>query len=425
MNSKNLKQPILCSASRFQVPFWHAIVQTTATTSWGVLLVVVGILSVSAPSTAQTSAANASGTNTTGTANPQRPATVDLQLNSQQQSDEQYMLGDGDLLRIDVFSAPDYSGEYKILNDGSITMPLIGTVSVRGATLSQITAELSQKYGRYFRVPNVTVRLLDARPIRIAISGEVNRPGVYVPNPTQTPVSTPTISAPASPPGGSTSGSTFGSAPPAPSPPATSSAELPTVTSIIQLAGGITQSADVRNIRVYRKTSSGEEKVLQANLWQLLQNSDLSQDIPIQAGDRIVVPTATALSPTDATALSSTTFSPTVITVNVVGEVQKPGPVQVPPNTPLTQVLLAAGGFNTRAKRSAIDFIRLNPNGTITQRTIPVDLSQQISDDKNPPLRNNDTILVRRSGVATFGDNVNPVLTPLTGILSIFRIFGL
>jgi len=44
-------------------------------------------------------------------------------------------------------------------------------------------------------------------------------------------------------------------------------------------------------------------------------------------------------------------FSPTTIQVSVVGEVKNPGLVNIPPNTPLNQGLLTAGGFNnSRAK---------------------------------------------------------------------------
>jgi polysaccharide export outer membrane protein len=97
----------------------------------------------------------------------------------------------------------------------------------------------------------------------------------------------------------------------------------------------------------------------------------------------------------------------------------------VPPNTPLNQAILAAGGFNTRARVETVDLIRLNPNGTVSQQEISVDFSTDVNSDMNPPLRPNDTIVVGRSDITRLDDSLGSVLSPLTGILSILGIFNL
>jgi len=51
---------------------------------------------------------------------------------------------------------------------------------------------------------------------------------------------------------------------------------LPTVTRAIQLAGGITSVADIRNIRSMT-TKTGAEQTLNIDLWQLLHNGDESR----------------------------------------------------------------------------------------------------------------------------------------------------
>jgi polysaccharide export outer membrane protein len=100
--------------------------------------------------------------------------------------------------------------------------------------------------------------------------------------------------------------------------------------------------------------------------------------------------------------------------------------VEVPPNTPLNQALLAAGGFNNRrAKKSTVTLVRLNPDGTVAKQTLPVDFAQGISSDSNPALRNNDTVIVGRSGLAGLSDTVGTVLSPLSGIFGLFRLLGL
>jgi polysaccharide export outer membrane protein len=72
--------------------------------------------------------------------------------------------------------------------------------------------------------------------------------------------------------------------------------------------------------------------------------------------------------------------------------------------------------------------VRLNPDGTVTQREIPVDLALGMDDENNPTLQNGDIIIVGKSGLAAFGDNTALVSTPVANILNIltapFRFFG-
>jgi polysaccharide biosynthesis/export protein len=177
----------------------------------------------------------------------------------------------------------------------------------------------------------------------------------------------------------------------------------PTLTRALQVAGGITSLADLRRVTVRRTTRAAGEQVININLWQLLQSGDLSQDLVLQQGDTITVPTATALTPEESVQLASANIAPESIRVNVVGEVRAPGTIQVSPNTTLNQAILAAGGLNRRAQ-SSVELIRLNPNGTVMHQTIHVDLSQSINPETNPVLRNSDSIVVGRNGLATVSD---------------------
>jgi polysaccharide export outer membrane protein len=73
-----------------------------------------------------------------------------------------------------------------------------------------------------------------------------------------------------------------------------------------------------------------------------------------------------------------------------------------------------------------VDLIRLNPDGTISQRTIAIDFSASPNEQNNPLLRNNDIIVVERSGLAKFSDRTSLLLTPtgsfINQALSIFRL---
>lgn len=443
-----------------------------------------------------------------------------------------YTLGPGDQIQVDIFNVPEYSGEfgrYQVLVDGSLNLPLVGSVRVQGLTLKRAADTISARYARFLKRPITTVTLLTPRPLRVAIAGEVNKPGSYsIPisgesvtgertsegGATQFPTVTraiqtaggitrladvrqiqvrrprssgadqvinvnlwefiqtgdlrrdltlldgdtvviPTVSSvnlaearilddtnfasdPSRPinvavvgevyrpgPHTVTGTVTTGQAGQTGEQQATQSVTAPTVTRALQVAGGIKPRADIRNVQIRRLTRSGAEQTINANLFQLLQAGDVRQDAILQEGDTIFIPTATTQSPEEETRLATTTFAPSTIRVNVVGEVKAPGVVQIQPSTPLNQGVLAAGGFdNRRAKKSEVELVRLEPNGTVSRRTIPIDFTRGVNEETNPPLRNNDVIVVGRSGLTTFSDNLSNVLSPLTGALGAFRIFG-
>lgn len=305
-----------------------------------------------------------------------------------------YTLGPGDTIRIDIFDIPEFSGsngQYNVLVDGTLNLPWIGNVSVYGLTLKEAADTLASRYSRYINDPLVTVTLLAPRPLRLGIVGQVNRPGVY------------TVDSAG---GGAT--------------------QRQTVTQVIQAAGGITQTADVRQIQVRRPLLGGNEEIIDVDLWSFLQTGDLSQDIVLRDGDTVVIPMATALTPEEVAQVASASFSPASININVVGEVVNPGVVTVPPNSTLNQAILAAGGFdNRRARRGEVDLIRLNPDGTVTKRDVSIDFEAGIDENQNPALRNNDIIVVGRSGLASTSDFLGTLLSPLNGVFGILRLFGL
>jgi polysaccharide export outer membrane protein len=199
----------------------------------------------------------------------------------------------------------------------------------------------------------------------------------------------------------------------------------PTVTRAIQAAGGVRPMANVREVKIRRTTKSGSEQVITINLWQLLRSGDVSQDLILQDRDTVIIPTATAISPEEATRVASASFSPDNIRVNITGEVKQPGVLRLPPNTPLNQALLASGGFNTRASRKSVALVRLNPDGTVTRRSIAVDFAKGLDEQTNPSLRNDDILIVERSGIAKVSDALGTITNPLNSFLSIFSIFNL
>lgn len=167
---------------------------------------------------------------------------------------------------------------------------------------------------------------------------------------------------------------------------------FPTLTRALQSAGGIKSMANIRAIQVRRITQNGTEQTLNVDLWALLKDGDQKQDLILQDRDTIVVPVVTSRDRVEASTIASSTFSPDRIRVNVIGEIERPGLLELPPNVPLTRAIVAAGGFNRRADRKTVEFIRLNSDGSILKRDVPVNFAAAIDDESNPTLQNEDVM---------------------------------
>lgn len=314
--------------------------------------------------------------------------------------EDTYILGGGDQINVDVFDVPEFSGangNYVVLVDGSINLPWVGRVLVQGLTLEQAASVLTRAYAPFIRNPLITVNLRGARTLRVSVVGEVKRPGSYIISPA-----------------GETNQILVGDAAVAG---AGDSSQWPTVTQAIQSAGGITQLANLRQIQVRRPLPGGSEQLIGINLWELLRTGQTSQDITLRDRDTLIIPKAEALSPDEAALIGSASFSPETIRINVVGEVNAPGTVEVPPNTSLNQALLSAGGFDTRRARSSrVNLVRLNTDGTAVKRSVEVDLSSGVNEESNPSLRDGDTIIVGRRGVTQVRDFLDDVFGPLDAV---------
>jgi len=428
-----------------------------------------------------------------------------------------YTLGPGDRLRLDILDAKDYSGEYSVLVDGTITFPLVGTIKAQDLTVAELTEILTKRFSRYFKRPILSVSLISTRPLKINISGEVNNPGTYtlpviqgqkfpfltdmikqaggvtttadattvkilrtyqgknqiynlnlisllqtgdrsqdislrdgdiVFVPTKKVVDqkevrelsdanfgiqtsrgvTVAVVGEITRPGTYRLGdSTAGTPAGTDTINAVRRSEFPRVSAALQKAGGTKPLADVRNVEIQRVTRSGEVQVIPVDLWALIQSGNVDQDVILQDGDTITIPTAQKINPKESESLASANFAPDRIRVNIVGEVVRPGPVEIPPNTPLNQAILAAGGFDQRrAEQTFVQLIRLNPNGTVSQRDIQVNLAGGINEEHNPILLTSDVVIVSRNGLTQATDIVGTIFapfSPLLGVLGTFNVF--
>jgi polysaccharide biosynthesis/export protein len=322
--------------------------------------------------------------------------------------EETYTIGAGDKLQITLFNVPELSGEVRVGADGQMNLPWIGIVSANRMTLAEVKQLLTQKYKPYLkRPPLVTLTLLETRPVRVVVAGEVNRPGTY--EPAAQNVALPGTFTATAPVQGNRN-----------------LLQWPTLTQALQTAGGITPQANIRQVMVRRPLRDNRMRVTQVDLWSLIRAGNAEQDITLRDGDVIVVPQAVAIDPTMAARLGTASFSPRSVRVQVVGEVTRPGAVEIPTNSSLNQALLAAGGFdNDRAQKSAVEFIRLNTDGTVDKRLIAVNLSSPPNDDTNPIVRDNDVVVVPRTSTTKVTDKAKGLSGFFSPVLSLLQLlFG-
>lgn len=157
-----------------------------------------------------------------------RPATYLVETNGP------YSLDTGDLLRVVVYGEDQLTGEYRVDDAGNISIPLIGSLPVRGTTTQIVTARITGALASgYLRNPNVAVEISEYRPF--FIQGEVEGSGQY-----------PYV---------------YGM----------------TVRAAISTAGGFTDTADRTRALVYRL--QGTEMI----------RGTVNLDFPVQPGDTIVI----------------------------------------------------------------------------------------------------------------------------------------
>ena len=311
----------------------------------------------------------------------------DLKLNNLQE--DLYLLGTGDSIIFSVIGAPELNTTTKILNDGNAIFPFLGPVKLRGLTVSSASKYLEDLLSKELINPKVELFILEIRPIKISIIGEVSRPGIYKLN--------------------------------------SLTNDLPTVITAIEEAGGISKYADLTNIKLRRKLPGKEKSYKQTNLnfRNLLFNGDQFQNPYLFDGDIIELKKVKNLDK-DILSITSTSLSPKLITVNFLGEVGNPGTLNLKPNTTLIDGILAAGGpKNWRSNYGNVEILRINRNGSAFRKKYRIDLSQNHSEINNPVLNNGDSIWIRRNNFAKATDTLSAVTSPFRDLVNIWTLFKL
>lgn len=308
-----------------------------------------------------------------------------------------YLLGPGDQIAITVFGYEEYTGSYTILPDGTITLPVVGSIKASTQTSEAFTQRLTARLNEYLVEPVVTVTPIVLRPVVVTIAGEVARPGsVQLRSVTSATVTESTSSIAQS-----------------------IVAQSPTVSSALLEAGGITSDADIQQIVVKRSIGNGEVVMTTINLWEALVTGDPNQDLILQDGDSIFVPELPENTTLDRRLLASSMLAPDTIPVRVIGEVNAPGQVQVPPESTISSALAIAGGPTEDAQLSQVALMRLNDEGQVEREIIDL---RELSDGYQ--VQEGDVVYVPKQDLRETLDFAGRVFNPLGGLLNLIFGFG-
>ena len=320
-----------------------------------------------------------------------------------------YRLAPGDRLVTSVFKIEGYEAQVQVLSDGTINLPRLGTVEVWGLTLDEARQRITAGYSEFLRRPLVYLDLVEQRPVRVTVTGHVHRPGVFT-----LPVDRSGFI------GKSGDLAEVGA----------DGGGWPTMVQVIQRAGGISATGDLARLELLRAspTPGGLTQSYVFDYLTVLKKGGFAPNPLIYDGDSIRVHKAASPVNVDLLTTAASNFAPTVINVQVVGQVFAPGVVQIGSNAPLSRAILASGGVTRRGSVKRVDLIRMDREGRTTVKQLRYDPNAVLSSANNPPLRNGDVVVVDRNNLTKVTDGMNDALQPLTPIVnaaSVFRLLGL
>lgn len=293
-----------------------------------------------------------------------------------------YLLGAGDQIDILVIGFEEFTQTQTVLPDGTITVPLVGPILVSGRTLTAVQAEITQQLAEYLVDPVVELDLSALRPLLITVGGAVFRPG---------PLQLDSL---------------------------TATSTLPTLSTALVSAGGVRRTADLRKITIQRQLSDGAQTTLTVDLWDAIFKGTQGENAFIQDGDIIFVPEAPEAAGIDPQLVARSSLAPELITVRIIGEVNRPGEIDVSPDSTVLAAMAAAGGHRSDANLRKVALLRLGDGGQVEGQSLNLkDL------DDVTPIQNGDIIVVPKKGYLNVLDNISRTLQPITAPFNFLFLF--
>jgi len=155
-----------------------------------------------------------------------------------------------DLIRVLIFQEPDLLREVRITQEYTITLPLIGTIDLRGRTLRQAEEIIRSLYDKDYLVnPQVNLTVLEYTQRTVQVVGAVNQPGAVVFPPEQ---------------------------------------KMGLIEAIAR-AGGQSRIADLKRVRLTRTNAEGKVENQIINVDDMMKGAS-NEQYPLRKGDIVFVP---------------------------------------------------------------------------------------------------------------------------------------
>ena len=237
-----------------------------------------------------------------------------------------YRIGTDDVLVISVWDQKDLDQVVSVRPDGKISLPLVGETEAGGLTVAELASRLTTLYSRTVRGAQVTVSVREIRSRPVFFLGGVVKPGLV------------------------------------------QLTQDLTVLQALSTVGGPVPTADLEAAFVLRG-----DKRIPVNLLRIMQKGDTAQNLRLQPGDTVVVPSADA--------------------VYIQGEVKAPGQVRYARDMTIVTAIAAAGGFTPMASPRRVTVMR---GDGANKEVLRVNVNDIMSDpeSKDLLLKPNDIIIV-------------------------------
>lgn len=219
---------------------------------------------------------------------------------------QDYRLGAGDSIGIQVYQSPDLSVDARVSETGVISYPLVGSLQLGGLTISEAEKKIADalQTGGFVKVPQVNIVLRQVRGSQVAVLGQVSRPGRF--------------------------------------PLETLNAR---VSDMLAAAGGTTAAGDDVLIVTGQREGKPFRKVI--DIPALFLNAKSDNDIVLSGGDTLYVNKAPVF--------------------YIYGEAQRPGPYRIERGMTVMQALAQGGGPTVRGSQNRLRLHRRDAAGNVVE----------------------------------------------------------
>ena len=244
-----------------------------------------------------------------------------------------YVVGAGDVLKVEAYTHEEISGEFAVENGGEISFPMLGRGEAAGSTIAEISARLEELLEKdYYVDVQLQVEVLEYRSKPVTVLGEVPRPGTFYLE-------------------GETS-----------------------LHKILAGAGGIkTTAGAIIEVRRLRSVDGVETPLVQVFETNAVRSGEKGRDVLLQPGDVISV------------SAKQRYF--------ITGEISRPGQYDLSPGMTLMQALSQAGGQGKFASQN----VEIHRGGESDKEIMTYDLGQiRKGKASDPFVHAGDVLIIRR-----------------------------